>query len=211
MKASVTAWSPGVAGSDASLRCQSRPVLVRSGRRRRGWQAWDPRCCSLASPRPSPDFKTIRAVAVALSPQANSQCAPRRGAASFNDAVPKMKSAAPEGCLLRCCPLQRFQMCGSDSEVASPRLRRPLMRFSCSPECYECCRTEPFGLSRTPPRSHCFQPTPAVFLAAPVPVHLRFRVHPLVSLASSSEYVSASNLPADRSRRTPSLGLRSTP
>lgn len=38
-----------------------------------------------------------------------------------------------------------------------------------------------------PPRSVCFQMTLAVFLAAPSPVHLRARVHPLVSFASSPE------------------------
>jgi len=63
------------------------------------------------------------------------------------------------------------------------------MRLSCSTEFYKCRRTEPFGLSRAPPRPRCFQLTLAVFLAAPVPVHLRSRVHPLVSFASSSEYV----------------------
>jgi hypothetical protein len=79
-------------------------------------------------------------------------------------------------------------MSSSGSEVASPRLRRTLMRLGCSPESYKCCRTEPFGLSRAPPRPGCFQLTLAVFLAAPVPVQLPSRVHPLVSFASSSEY-----------------------
>jgi len=50
-------------------------------------------------------------------------------------------------------------------------------------------------LSRTPPRPRCFQLTLAVFLPAPAPGHLRSRVHPLVSLASSSEFIPASNCP----------------
>jgi hypothetical protein len=50
-------------------------------------------------------------------------------------------------------------------------------------------------VSSLPPWTCCFQPPFAVFLAAPAPGHLRFRVHPLVSLASSSEYFTADTRP----------------
>jgi hypothetical protein len=59
-----------------------------------------------------------------------------------------------------------------------------------------------------PSRPSCFQAVRTVFLAAPSPVFLRLRVHPLVNFASSPEYNAASNLPADRSRRAPFLGFR---
>jgi hypothetical protein len=62
-------------------------------------------------------------------------------------------------------------------------------------------------VSPIPPRLSCFQVTLAVFLATPAPAFLRSRVHPLVSFASSPEYVTASNLPAGRNHRTPSLGF----
>jgi hypothetical protein len=65
-------------------------------------------------------------------------------------------------------------------------------------------------VSSFPPRSFCFQMTLAVFLATPAPVHLRSRVHPLVSFASSTEFVAVSDLLANRNRLTPSLGFCSS-
>jgi hypothetical protein len=45
----------------------------------------------------------------------------------------------------------------------------------------------------------------AVFPATPAPGFLRSRVHPLLSFGSSSEFVTASNLPAGRSHRAPPM------
>jgi len=60
-----------------------------------------------------------------------------------------------------------------------------------------------YWVNSTPPRSSCFQVTLAVFQTTPAPAHLRSRVHPLRYLAPSSEFTSASNLPSDRSQKTP--------
>lgn len=65
-------------------------------------------------------------------------------------------------------------------------------------------------VSAFPPGARCFQPLFAVFLATPSPGLLRSRVHPLISSAPSSEYITTFHLSVPRKQQTPPLGFRSS-
>jgi len=71
----------------------------------------------------------------------------------------------------------------------------------CSPEYYERRSIRRIGLP-DPTSSPCFQRLGG-FSSAPSPVPLRVRVHPLMSLASSTEYVAACHLLDTRAERLP--------
>lgn len=131
-----------------------------------------------------------------------------RGHYSPVHTVPENEVGSPSGLPDSSCPLRRFQVGGSVSGIASPRCRRPLMRLGCSSECYGYRSTEPIGLARTRLDLAVSSWPSRDFLVIPAPGHLRFRVHPLVSFASSPEFVPANYLPDGRNRRAPSMGLR---
>jgi len=81
---------------------------------------------------------------------------------------------------------------GRLSVLSSPKARWPLMKFVAVQSVMS---TEVASLLGylLPPRPCCFQQDGGL-ASTPAPVHLRLRVHPLISFTSPTEYVTAPNL-----------------
>jgi hypothetical protein len=79
----------------------------------------------------------------------------------------------------------------------------------CPSEPYRRHRIEPIGLARSRHGLGCFQLTFTVFRVTPAPVIFRFRVHSLLDLHSSSEYVTTALRLSLHERQWPPLGFGS--